>query len=63
MNVYVESGFVLTIALQQDDYEDASRILQLAQRRRITPKIPVFSMSEPFATMQYRANNRNRCSN
>ena len=60
MNVYVESGFVLTLALQQDDHRAAERILRLAQGRRIALKIPSFSLSEPFATVQNRANNRNR---
>ena len=60
MNVYVESGFVLTLALQQDDYQASDRILQLARQHRIVLKIPVLSFSEPFATVQYRANNRNR---
>ncbi|MGH2587219.1 MAG: hypothetical protein ACRDJE_20075 [Dehalococcoidia bacterium] len=60
MNVYVESGFVLTLALQQDDHQAAEKILQLAQQRRILLKVPTFSLSEPFATVHYRANNRNR---
>lgn len=58
MNVYVESGFVLTLALQQDDHQAAHRVLELTQQRRITLKIPSFSLSEPFATVQYRANKR-----
>ena len=60
MNVYVESGFVLTLALRQEDHEAAGRILELARQRRIDLKIPAFSLSEPFATVRYRANNRNR---
>jgi hypothetical protein len=60
MNVYVESGFILTLALQQDDYQAAERLLQLAQQHRFSLKVPSFSFSEPFATVQYRANNRNR---
>lgn len=60
MNVYVESGFVLILALRQEDHEAAGRILELARERRIDLKIPAFSLSEPFATVQYRANNRNR---
>ena len=31
MNVYVESGFALTLALQQDDHQAADKILQFAQ--------------------------------
>jgi predicted nucleic acid-binding protein len=60
MNVYVESGFVLTLALQQDGHQAAEQILRLARDRSIALKIPAFSLSEPFATVQYRANNRNR---
>jgi hypothetical protein len=60
MNVYVESGFVLTLALQQDEHQAAEKLLQLAQQRRIILKIPTFSLSEPFATVHYRANSRNR---
>jgi predicted nucleic acid-binding protein len=60
MNVYVESGFVITLALQQDDHQAAERILQLARERRITLKTPTYSLSEPFATVHFRANNRNR---
>lgn len=60
MIVYVESGFVLTLALRQDDFPAAVRVLELAQQRRITLKIPTFSLSEPFAAVQYRANNRHR---
>jgi len=60
MNVYVESGFVLTLALQQDDHPAADRLLQLARNSTITLKIPAFSLSEPFARLKYWANNRHR---
>jgi hypothetical protein len=60
MNVYVESGFVLTLALQQDDYQTANKILDHARQGRITLKIPAFSLSEPYATVQFRANSRHR---
>lgn len=60
MNVYVESGFIMTLALRQDDHQAARQIVQLAQANQIILKIPAFSFSEPLATVQYRANNRNR---
>lgn len=60
MNVYVESGFIVTLALQQDDHRAAERLLTLAEQGRIALKIPAFSLSEPFATVQHRANIRNR---
>ncbi|MGI8550397.1 MAG: hypothetical protein ACR2PL_06295 [Dehalococcoidia bacterium] len=60
MNVYVESGFVLTLALQQEEHQAAEQILELARQRRMSLRMPAFSLSEPFATVQYRANNRHR---
>lgn len=60
MTVYVESDFVLTLALEQDDNRAAERLLGLARQRRIALKIPTFSLSEPFATVQNRANSRHR---
>lgn len=60
MKVYVESGFALTLALQQDDYRSAEAILALAHQGRITLALPALSLSEPFATVQYRANSRHR---
>lgn len=60
MNVYVESGFVVTLALRQDDYHAAEQVLQFARQRRISLKIPTFSLSEPFATVENRANARHR---
>jgi hypothetical protein len=55
MNVYIETGFIVTLALQQDDYRAAARILDLARQGQITLKVPSFSLSEPFATLHYRA--------
>lgn len=60
MIVYVESDFVLKLALRQDDHRTARRLVQLAQQRRISLKLPAFSLSEPIATVRYRANNRHR---
>ncbi|HZU78087.1 MAG TPA: hypothetical protein VFA70_15070 [Dehalococcoidia bacterium] len=60
MNLYVESGFVLTLALRQDDPAPAERLLELARQRFLTLKIPAFSLSEPFATIRSRGNSRNR---
>lgn len=60
MNVYFESGFVLTLALQQDGHRAADQLLRYVDQGRITSKIPAFSLSEPFATVQYRGNSRNR---
>ncbi len=60
MNVYVETGFVLTLALQQDNYRSAGQVLEFARQGRITLKLPAFCLSEPFATVQNRGNARNR---
>jgi hypothetical protein len=36
MNVYVESNFVLEHALEQEEYDSCSEIIQLASQGRIT---------------------------
>lgn len=63
MNVYIESNFVLTLALQQEGHHAAARILDLGQAGLISLRIPSFSLSEPFSTITYRGNNRNRLLN
>lgn len=54
MRVYVESNFLLEIALEQEQAEAALLILELADARLITLSIPSFALSEPFSTLAYR---------
>lgn len=60
MIVYVESDFVLKLALEQDDHRSAGRILALAQHQDVVLKLPIFCLGEPFTTLRYRANTRHR---
>ncbi|QYF94650.1 hypothetical protein KY495_05490 [Massilia sp. PAMC28688] len=58
MIVYVESNFVLELALLQDDSEPCERILQLAERGVIKIAIPAFSLGEPYETLVRRHRER-----
>ena len=63
MTVYVESNFVLEIALGQEQAQAAEAILDHAERREITLVLPVFSLSEPFAAIKRRSNDSQRLGN
>lgn len=58
MNVYVESNFILEIALSQEESEPANYILEHAKNNKINLIIPAFSLAEPFWTLTHRSNNR-----
>jgi predicted nucleic acid-binding protein len=60
MIVYIESNFILQLALQQEEAEEASAILKLAQNRDIELAFPTFAISEPFSTIAYHAVERRR---
>ena len=48
MIVYVESNFVLELAFLQEESEDCSEILQLAEAQRIELVFPSFCVGEPY---------------
>lgn len=58
MIVYVESNFVLEVALEQEQSSAAEAILKLAESGKITIAFPSFALSEPFSTVMHR--NRER---
>ena len=62
MIVYVETNFVLQIALSQEEVASAADILLLAERGQIELAIPVFSLCEPFSTLSFREVERARLS-
>jgi predicted nucleic acid-binding protein len=53
--VYVETNFVLQLALRQEEAGAADAILERAKRASIKLVLPAFSLSEPFSTLTYRA--------
>ena len=60
MIVYVESNFVLELALVQEQAQDAELILKAAERGAIDLAIPDVSLSEPFSTTLLRSRTRER---
>ena len=58
MIVYVESNFVLEVALEQEQSSAAEAILKLAEDGKIALIFPSFALSEPFTTVMHR--NRER---
>ena len=48
MIVYVESNFVLELALLQEDHQECEEILDLAEVNKITLMLPAFSVGEPY---------------
>jgi predicted nucleic acid-binding protein len=60
MIVYIESNFILQLALQQEESEEAEAILKLAQSGDIELAFPAFAISEPFSTITYHDIERRR---
>jgi predicted nucleic acid-binding protein len=56
--VYVESNFILEIALQQEEAAQANELLDMVEGKLIELAFPAFSLSEPFATVVARAKAR-----
>jgi len=55
---YVESNFILEIALQEAEGIEAEAILRLAEAGDIELKMPDVSLREPFSTITRRRNER-----
>ena len=62
MIVYVESNFVLELALGQEQAQDAEAILKLAEEKHIELAFPGFALSEPFATLDHQHKEQSRLS-
>lgn len=58
MIVYVETNFLLELALGHEGMQAAIELLDLAEQGIITLVVPSFSLSEPFATLTQRERNR-----
>lgn len=54
MIVYVETNFVLEIALAQEESFAAENILELAEQKKIDLVFPIFALVEPFWTVRHR---------
>ena len=58
MIVYVESNFILEVALKQEQSAPAESIFKLAEGNKIELVYPAFALSEPFATVMHRDRER-----
>ena len=63
MDVYVETNFVLELALLQEQHESCEKILQFQQTGKIRLIVPAYSLIEPFETIFRYAKNRSRVAN
>ena len=60
MIVYVETNFVLELALLQDEHRSCDAIIGLAGHGKIELVIPAFSIAEPYETLVRRSRRRNQ---
>lgn len=51
MSIYVESNFVLELALMQEQYESCEAILQVCKAGQAQLVLPAFSSAEPYYTL------------
>lgn len=51
MDIYVESNFVLELALLQEQYKSCQELLDLAESKKIRLIVPAFSLAEPYETL------------
>ena len=58
MIVYVESNFVLELALLQEEHRSCDSIVSLAESLAIDLAIPAFSLFEPYEVWRRRAGER-----
>ena len=58
MTIYVESNFILEIALGQEESRYAGELLSEAEAGSIALAFPSFAISEPFATITQRERRR-----
>src|SRR5579862_3327251 len=63
MTVYVESNFVIELALEQEQCESCEKIVDLARSGQISLIVPAFSLAEPHQAIALKEKARNRLSN
>lgn len=60
MNVYVESNFVLELALQQEQSTSCQELIHLGERGQITLNVPAYCLAEPYETLARRRKERHQ---
>jgi predicted nucleic acid-binding protein len=54
VRVYVESNFVLELALEQEQHQDCRRFIELAASKVVDLVLPAFAVLEPYQTLVRR---------
>ena len=62
MNVYVESNFVLELALLQEQHESCEKIIELSEAGKVKLILPAYSLIEPYETIVRFAKTRTKIS-
>ena len=60
MNIYLESNFVLELALLQEQSVSCEQILNLGEAGRVRLAVPAYSLAEPYETLVRRQRQRKR---
>jgi predicted nucleic acid-binding protein len=60
VNVYVESNFVLELALLQEQHASCEEVLHLSEAGSVHLVIPAYSIAEPYETLVRRHKQRKR---
>ena len=55
MNIYVESNFVLELALRQEQYKSCEKIISACQERKINLFVPAYCLAEPYEALIRRS--------
>ena len=60
MNIYVETNFVLELALVQEQFESCEGILKLCEAKSVRLVVPAYSLAEPYETLARRQKQRKK---
>jgi predicted nucleic acid-binding protein len=60
LNVYVESNFVLELALAQEQRGSCEDLLRLGEESRVRLVLPAYSLAEPYETLKRRHQGRSQ---
>lgn len=60
MIVYVESNFILELALEQEQCQNCEEILEICELGKASLVIPSFCIAEPYQTLGRRVNEREK---
>lgn len=63
MDIYVESNFVLELALEQEQHESCRQIVELSDAGEARLIIPAYSLIEPYERIVLYAKKRTRVAN